>query len=579
MNKNNNSKNNIINLIKRSSIKKKKKGFTLFTALISLLLISITLILIFNMVKTEETYLSLISDQGSISDLITITDLVRADAFNSFVVNLRSAWEEHHNNEDNSFSIGRKDIEKSWDDFTEDFITDYFFHSSFPQVFATSLINELEYSLEPTGYKIDVNVTQENSELEGIIRKTLLDTQNKVDIIDCNQNSDQNCLGTFYLNLDTRTLSDVNYEKLPRITVLKYKTNDVVQRPVLGRQVYKIYMPWRGFKAFRIARRIAYSKDTEKSENPFSQPLANDVGLFNPKIHNILEQARLGFCDPGTCKPRDDLFRTPDETGVDELCDNIAPVTLNPSAGYTVENTNIKTPSGSYNVYNNPTDVFDDLIDTVVEDNLINRNVDDVIFSDSLNPGFEMLGDPYGDINISKIEYSLGSPRTKKTIAETNNGNINPLSPSSLTPSNIFTNSSGGFGLFKSLDHNYGVLLNLFNSPYYSNNNPQIDTQFEQGRLKCYELVNIKLLLIFKESNPKFKVDDSINPRICVELVDRYQPFRFPNDQFQPGLYLDNTSGLIEGNLTLNPFFSQDKWNCYSCTGTSNNTCTSEDPS
>ena len=132
---------------------KRKKGFSLFTALVSLLLISISLILIFNMLKTEDTYLSMIEDQSSNSDLITIADLARADAFNSFVISLRVEWENFRNKPDNSINLSREDIDLNWDSFVDKVANDYFFDRKFNEFFATTLINKLEYNAPFASYK------------------------------------------------------------------------------------------------------------------------------------------------------------------------------------------------------------------------------------------------------------------------------------------------------------------------------------------------------------------------------------------------------------------------------------------
>ncbi|MEI8364775.1 MAG: hypothetical protein WCF78_04970, partial [archaeon] len=133
------------------------KGFSLFTALVSLLLISISLILIFNMVKTEDTYLSMIEDQSSNSDIITIADLARADAFNLFVISLRANWEEYRNSKDNTIILRRADMDKNWDSFVDNVAQSYFFERRFSQFFATTILSKLTYTPEVIGYKIEVS--------------------------------------------------------------------------------------------------------------------------------------------------------------------------------------------------------------------------------------------------------------------------------------------------------------------------------------------------------------------------------------------------------------------------------------
>ena len=136
---------------------KKEKGFNLFTALVSLLLVSITLVLIFNMIKTEETNLALIQDQSSSSDLITVSDLARADAFDVFVVTLRAQWELRYSQPGQEIRLNRQLMDDNWDTFVNQMIQKEFFNYNFSGYVADNIVLKLNNLPNPTGYVISVN--------------------------------------------------------------------------------------------------------------------------------------------------------------------------------------------------------------------------------------------------------------------------------------------------------------------------------------------------------------------------------------------------------------------------------------
>ena len=206
---------------------KNEKGFNLFTALVSLLLISISLILIFNMIRTEESYLKLLQDQSETSDLITIADLARADAYNRFIVGLRVQWEKYMSSPSNGISLSRAQLDFNWPTFVNKTAVDYFFDRNFTSFLASSIVTQLNYTENPAGYSVrcytDVN-HEDNTDTTlfgSILTQAFDDAENKIDVVDCDQ-VDDHCSGSFYLTLDTTKISDENYEKLP-IIFLRYK--------------------------------------------------------------------------------------------------------------------------------------------------------------------------------------------------------------------------------------------------------------------------------------------------------------------------------------------------------------------
>ena len=566
------------------------KGFSLFTALVSLLLISISLILIFNMVKTEDTYLSMIEDQSSNSDIITIADLARADAFNLFVVSLRANWETYRNSKDNTIILRRADMDKNWDSFVDNVAQSYFFERRFSQFFAQTLLNKLRYTPSVIGYDIIVNTdgngsgtginyTSDENALATIVESMFEKAGKKVDVVDCNQDSLDSCNGSFYLTFNTIDLNDEEYEKLPTITVKRERNNEVMQRPVLARQYYKIYMPWRGFQAMRVARRIAYSPDREISLNPADYPSSNDSGLFNPLLHNTLEQARLGVCDPGTCGPRKDFFTTSKETGFAQQCNvvfdvdgadaDIKPVTASLS---------IVTPKVSYKL-GDLTDkyklLFDPLVKDTVKENLDNRLVDEIVFTrslklttDGLAVDYENVTNPDKPIVIELINTYIDSDGTISKQATRSDdaapaiNNSFPVKVFDPSNPNSIAEAAGGLGIFyDSINGRSVYAREISSSPVY--NQPYFNQTPLNQNLKCYELSSegIQLNLVFKETNPKYSITNT-EPKTYIKIVDEYTSFTFPGPALTSSI---SSTGYIEplpGSMSPNGVTNL--WECNS---------------
>jgi len=559
-----------------------KKGFSLFTALVSLLLISISLILIFNMLKTEDTYLSMIEDQSSNSDLITIADLARADAFNSFIISLRVEWENFRNKPENNINLTREDMDLNWDSFVDKVAMDYFFERNFNVFFARTLINKLEYTQDVVGYKVQVdsNNSTQNPEqaLGNVIGYAFADAGNKIDVVNCSQESD-NCTGSFYFKLSTIGLSDQNFEYLPTVTVIRFKNNEVIQRPVLSRAVYKIYMPWRGFQAMRVARRIAYSSNVEKSENPSLYSLENNYGLFNPRLHNTLEQARLGVCDPNSCAPRSSFFRTVDVDGFEGSCSSSYEVPNGDNASNLIINDaiNIFTPKVEYTLGNMSFDdvkgLFNAMIIDTVSDNLdLRSGTGNILFTNSLKMNGNVLGQGYTgpeiaptnrQIIINEITTNLSARSTKMEVESLVDYELKNIAFEEFDASTI-NSISGGLGLFYDNVSKRGKYSYEIDDAY--NDDIFNPAPSSVSNLKCYELddsTGIVYDLVFKETNPKYIVGIG-EPKMYINLYDGYSGFTYSSNQ-QPSFSIDDYGYIQPFPTELIPNDSDETKNQWVC--------------
>ncbi|MDD4662363.1 MAG: hypothetical protein PHR48_00605 [Candidatus ainarchaeum sp.] len=574
--------------LKNKIIYKNQKGFNLFTALVSLMLISITLVLIFNMVQTEDTYLSLIEDQSSISDLITVSDLARADAFNLFVVGLREQWENFRSSESNEILIGRPLVELSWNDFVDEMILRIFFESNFTGYFTENLLTKLKYSKDPVGYSINVDSPEEEGDLREVIEQMFEDAPTKAEVVNCEQEEDDICVGSFYLYLSAAELSDEHMEKLPKVTIRRFKNNDVIQRPLFDKRIYKIYMPWRGFQAFKSVRRIALTPDGEMSDNP-AQDAFNKGGLFDPVIHNSLEQARVGVCDKGSCAPRTNLFETVDVDGFDKTCNDRDYSVSVSSNGIFISESGIDIKLKGNDPYEYK--LRDYLSDSkTILDSLVEQTTKNILHKLGKNPSeekkvvfgdgrLEMLGDIYAPtlpdtkIKINEID-SRNNPSISKygeEAPQVESPGTNPLTVYKFDPSLSWNNSFGPGLFFNEEDNNSFMPLLNFQSPPTT----QVNSQ-----LRCTELDSVKYNFKFKENDVRYKVNDDKEIYIYITLYDDYVSF-VPNtenlklkikDSLNTGYFiLEDPNQPIEENFQILST-EEDNWTCYSYEGGVNQT-------
>lgn len=583
-----------------------KKGFTLFTALISLLLVSVALALIFNMITTEETYLELIQDQSSMSDLMTMGDIARADAFNTFIITLRSSWEEHKTNY--SIDITRSQMDMNWDDFTQWYIKDNFFERDFAGYFASGILHNLRYSANPPGYNItteiktgshiecdndcnfgnpnctgceEITTNEDDYNLfKSVVIEMFTAGGERADIIDCNQNM-TTCNGSFFLTLDTTQLSDENYELLPIITVLKTKTDQVIQRPVLSRQIYKIYIPWRGLQALRVARNLVLSNEAEKNMYP---AITNGTGMFSPTIHNTLEQARLGFCDPYYCTPRSNFFSTPESKTATKKCETIPKLLTVSGLPSTLNVSNLPGLPQDYSLDSDTSKSFLELYKQTFIQSIVNRPGEIMQYNSGLvmNGNLSIAGSTNnGDINIFDINIEVNNKISK---AYRTTPGVSVPDPS---PPVVFNNLTadigtivGGLGLF--LQNNKSVNIADVDHEWYNANKDQNASQNDAEaivNLECAEFRQATISLEFKENDPRYRIKDSYQSgetKIQIKIHDDYFPFYFPPgnlDQSWSPLSANMSTGYLnsdiiddleDANTDITAAGQEQAWACYS---------------
>lgn len=290
------------------------KGFTLFTALVAFALIALTALLIQGMIKAERDSLTLLNNIEEQSDLQAIADLERADAINTLNLSLRFTLEDYFSDTESGGVLNLQG--KSWTELKKNFATVYFAGGvdaagrETGTQFATRLAKQLEDSLGATRQIGQNTITFEKDEQKTIeaLNSDFVNNVNNNDFFqvvtdgECSR-GEASCIGTFYITLDTspEKLSDEDYEKLPKVVVKNLQTGRTIKQAILPRGKFRFYVPLRFFKALGEAYNLAKTNDDVK----------NDFGLLSVRIHNELEEMRIGFCDPGYCAPRTNPFTPP----------------------------------------------------------------------------------------------------------------------------------------------------------------------------------------------------------------------------------------------------------------------------
>ncbi len=294
-----------------------EKGFNLFTALISFLLIMLAVLLIQSMISSERSAADTIAKIESRNRLQATAEMARADAMQVFNYTLRKKIEDWLiSPERGGLNL---DLEnKTWEEIKEDFARSKFGDpqsdgSQFAKFAASSMQGIFHVPSHFGSYSIAVEGSTADLErgIKAAIEKSLDDF---FTVIECEHGDPKTCSkGTFYVNLHIEKLSQEEYESLPKIRVVdKSSCKDPseisceeLKMVILPRTTFRIYVPLRFFKAIAEARALSHFPE---SGGDFSNMnwvnTVNDGGLFSPKNHNEIENFCLGMCDFGYCAPR-----------------------------------------------------------------------------------------------------------------------------------------------------------------------------------------------------------------------------------------------------------------------------------
>jgi hypothetical protein len=285
----------------------REKGFTLFTALLSFILILVAGLLINTMITAERTSNEVVLEVEAQSRMQTVADLTRADALQVVNYGIRNAIEEYTQTPDNQYPYSART--QKWQDVIDHF-SNFFFGESGGSILAGRIASNLQIIVQSGprkigNYTIEIKGGQE-PELKRAIQNALNETiaagNEYVHVVQCDADTPPHeCVGTFYVDLDFSLIDDEDYEKLPSIHVLDESTGRRIVEPVIPKGRFRIYVPLRIFKALKYTHEIAQGE------------LAGGGGLLSEDFHNQLGALGVGLCDAGACGYREEPFTVADE--------------------------------------------------------------------------------------------------------------------------------------------------------------------------------------------------------------------------------------------------------------------------
>lgn len=306
-----------------------QKGFNLFTALISVLLIMLAVLLIQSMIQTERNTVDTITANENRSRLEATAEMARADAMQVFNYALRKKIEDWLTDpERGGLTLNLQN--RSWDEIKKDFAESKFSSSQADgsqfAKFTASSLEGIFYSQSHFGtYTISLEGA---ATLETGIKQTISKSLDDFfTVIECPDGDPKNCpKGTFYVNLHIERLTQKEYENLPKLHVIDRTTGEELKEILLPRTTFRIYVPLRFFKAIAEARALAHYPQGGGNFGSTSWiDTGSDSGLFSPKNHNEIEKLALGMCDYGSCKPRENPLQQMSigsflEEGTEKFC-------------------------------------------------------------------------------------------------------------------------------------------------------------------------------------------------------------------------------------------------------------------
>jgi len=497
---------------------KSERGFNLFTALVSFLLITLSVLLINGMLQSERNAATRIGQEQSMAELQAVSDMARADAIQIFNYGLRKAIEEWMTDPQvGGITLNLSD--KSWDEIKQSFAEAKFGGSEGRQFanFTAATLEALFYSEAHFG-NYAVSLTGDRQTLEELLQKLTAESVKEDDffqVIGCETGDPKQCpKGTFYVNLKVTKLSQEDYERLPKLRILNKATGDEIKEVILPRANFRIYVPLRVFKAIAEARALAH------------YPLSNgqidhkrDRGLFSGWFHNMVEEMGLGLCDKDNCAPRTNPFAASSDTTIGgKAC---------PGDGtYDGSQTVLLTKGGSYNPHDAQSGAASSM-ETVLQ-GIVKKMVCDVakeakaagwIDFDGAADKFELVTGG-GCIGLQEVEV-VASSRISKNIVH------NATESATQTPGGGYTETDCSRTPYRKI----GLYLDggKIQVPAISSSTLSCTGSVgTQGQAQCTEIKRLSVRLWFKELDPTYMVDKTMKkPKIYnIKLVDNsFVPF------------------------------------------------------
>jgi len=274
------------------SIYKSIKAFTLFTALVSFIIIGIGVLVIQHMSNSEQNYSLVINSIYNQQEMDSVKDLIRIDAFQTFNVLYRAKFYDYFTSQSNlNFSAQDLGLHIDWKQFKEDYFKELYFGSGsgskFGDFIGSSVLSILhdysgffrgdqyffriyDYSLQKNN-NVDIFSSETVANLTGENIKLAFNESIKqddfVNFLNCKDNEGDCPNGSFSTILYVNSIPYNHYLYLPRILVKRNLDNSAMDDSILTRNVISLYTPLRLFGAMAYARTELKTIDKDPLED------------------------------------------------------------------------------------------------------------------------------------------------------------------------------------------------------------------------------------------------------------------------------------------------------------------------
>ncbi len=526
----------------------RERAFNLFTALVSFVLIVLALLLAQNMMQTERNTVDIIRSIEEQAEMQAIADLSRADAMQVFNYNMRWQISDYLLNPGNYYVLGPET--RKWQEVQDDFAVSKFSGGGAFAIYTAKVISSL-LGTGTTGKSFgSYNVVIVGSEVEmrNALQKAIdnsVGANEFFQVVGCADGNPDDCEpGTFYVVLDIKSLGESDYEKLPQILVVNDITGRRIKEPVLPKGKFRIFVPLRLFKAIAIARSIAFTP--------------SDDGLFSARVHNEIEEMRLGMCDAGICAPREDPYDSADLAvgDADKYCpgDNRGgDYRAEFSPGGWSRSVGIGNLMQTWDAYDaSGTGSMNDALKEIANARICGI-AKETIGAQTDWEGLELVGSASSGCDVAEMFSANTQARPSKIIMPDQGGNGSPiLSGYDYSPC---SKMRGGTGFYLS----DGKLI--ARGPETGAEDSGIPA--DPGRTAyCSEVSAVEMQLLFRENKEQYKVNKSKGAEFRIRLSDyAYTPF---STKFREANAAPPSCALSGAPEEIVPV--QSEWTCHSRT-------------
>jgi hypothetical protein len=372
--------------------------------------------------------------------------------------------------------------------------------------------------------------------------------------VGCSPTNPDKCKG-FYLVLDLTKLGPEEYEQLPKIRVASISTARIVEEPVFTYGKFKIFVPIRLFRALAHAYALAHS--------PQATTVDADTGLLGVKMHNTLEELKLGVCDPGKCGYRTNALQETNIQTLDgKLCSgsttlvdpDLQATSQVPKVNISVDGQALVDDQGtqlSYLPGSIPSQQFalKNLSEKLAFD-FASEKLQQQLTSTDFSAGIKSVG----AIATAKSSKMIETPPPSGAMPSEVSAPPDTFDSPKLSDASTLIGPNIGLGVYALDASKPWSVSRLLAGEVQGFSLPSGDHS------SCTELTKLSVILEFTETNPLYQVDNKEQPKkYLVELTDYFEDF---NPKYS--MPFSGTS-----QPTISPAFNDNAWKCIEQTAVS----------